>query len=90
MELYETLFGPSSYTSVHGGLAAMKQYMLEDGQPVPRISADPWHRGGDDHRLDLMTAALLALAHKIGIKVGLPVDELDALARQWDLEVGST
>jgi hypothetical protein len=90
LQMYETLFGPESYTSAHGGLAAIKQYMLENGQPVPRISADPWHRGGDDHRLDLMTAALLALGHKIGTTVGLPLDDLDELARQWDQEVGST
>jgi hypothetical protein len=90
LQLYETLFGPESYTTAHGGLAAIKQYMLENGQPVPRISADPWHRGGDDHRLDLMTAALLALAHKIGTTVGLPVDGLDDLAHQWDQEVTAT
>jgi len=88
VKMYAALFGPESYTSAHGGLGSIKQYMLENGQVVPRISADPWHHAGNDQRLDLMTAALLGLAHRIGTTVGLAVDELDDFALQWRRDDG--
>lgn len=88
VRMYAALFGPESYTSAHGGLGAIKQYILENGQVVPRISADPWNHAGNDHRLDLMTAALLGIAYKIGTTVGLPVEGLNELAREWREEEG--
>lgn len=88
VKMYSALFGPESYTTAHGGLGAIKQYMLENGHVAPRISADPWQHAGNDHRLDLMTAAVLGLAYKVGMAVGLPVAVLDDLAREWSEEQG--
>jgi hypothetical protein len=84
VKMYSFLFAAESYTSAHGGLGAIKQYMLENGKVTDRISADPWNHAGNDHRLDLMTAAVLGLARKVGSAVGLSVTALDDMAREWN------
>ena len=83
VSMYWALYSPDSYTTVHGGLGAIKQYLLEKGEVMPRISADSWHHDGNDRRLEMMTSALLGLACEVGTALGLPIGELDDLEREW-------
>ena len=84
--MYGALYGPESYTTAHGGLGAIKQYILEDGQVTQRITADPWQHRGNDHRLELMTAALLTLANRVATQVELPIADLVEFGRMWGLD----
>lgn len=87
VRMYTVLFGPESYATTHGGLGAMKQYMLAEGKMTSNISAEPWSYPGNDHHLDLMTAAVLGLAYRIGVTLGLPIVELVEIGRTWGMKL---
>lgn len=81
--MYWSLFSAESYTTAHGGLGAIRQYMLERGEWTTRISADPWTHVGNDHRFGMMISAVLGLARMVGMTIGLPITALDDLDREW-------
>jgi hypothetical protein len=87
VSMYTVLFGPESYTTLHGGLGAMKQYMLAEGKMTSNIGAEAWSYPGNDHRLDLMTAAVLGLAYRFGVTLGLPVVDLVEIGRAWGMKL---
>ena len=87
VNMYTALFGPESYTATHGGLGAIKQNMLVRGEMASKISAEAWSHPGNDHRLDLMTAAVLGLAYRVGVAVGLPIADLVEFGRTWGMQL---
>jgi hypothetical protein len=82
--MYWTLFSAESYTTAHGGLGAIRQYMLKEGEWTTQISADSWSHHGNDHRFGMMISAVLGLAHMVGTALGLPVAALEDLSREWN------
>jgi hypothetical protein len=65
--MYANLHATESYTATHGGLGALKQYYLNDGEFTGTLDLASWaSEARADHMIELMTAALLVLAAKVG------------------------
>lgn len=81
--MYAVHYGVESYVSTHGGLGAIKQHLIVNGTVVDHIFAGPWTQSAHDHRLDLMTAALLTLANRVAQLVDPDTSAIEALASRW-------
>jgi hypothetical protein len=81
--MYTVSYGVESYVSTHGGLGAIKQHMIRNGAIGDEIFAGPWHHSAHDHRLDLMSAAVLTLANRVGQLLALDTSGLEAIAGDW-------
>lgn len=82
--MYANLYAPESYTATHGGLGALKQYYLKGGQFSGTLNLASWaSESRADHMIELMTAALLVLAAKVGDALALDTAPLSRFASQW-------
>lgn len=82
--MYANLYATESYTATHGGLGALKQYYLKDGQFSGTLDLASWaSEARADHMIELMTAALLVLASKVGDALEFDTAPLSEFARQW-------
>jgi hypothetical protein len=81
--MYTVSYGVESYVSTHGGLGAIKQHMVRDGLMGSEILTEPWNHSAHDHRLDLMSAAVLTLANRVGQLLALDTSGLEEAAQHW-------
>lgn len=82
--MYANLYATESYTATHGGLGALKQYYLKDGQVSGTLDLASWaSEARADHMIELMTAALLVLAAKVGDALEFDTAPLSRFGREW-------
>ena len=87
--MYTVLFATESYSTAHGGIGAFKPYMLHNREVSSCISAESWSHSAHDRRLDVMTAAVLSLALKVGVALRTSTSEVENFANEW-LGTGET
>src|SRR5680860_916728 len=82
--MYANLYATESYTATHGGLGALKQYYLKAGQFSTTLNfASSASESRAQPMIELMTAALLALAAKVGDALEFDTAPLSEFASQW-------
>jgi hypothetical protein len=90
---YVSLFMPESYTTVHGGIGALKQHVLDAGEPGDVIGAGPWEHANHALRLEMCTPMVAVLARSVALRLGLdhqgPEDVLIEMLDDWPLPTDS-